>query len=55
MQVYYFNIYNGGMHPVARVMKSQDQPSFATSIVRALFRALYAHDMFRLLPKAICR
>jgi hypothetical protein len=33
------------MQPVARVIKSQDKPSFATSIVRALFRALYAHNV----------
>jgi hypothetical protein len=32
--------------------KSQDKPSFLTSIVPALFRALYAHNMFRLLVKA---
>jgi hypothetical protein len=36
-------------------IKSQDKPSFTTSIVRALFRAHYVHNMFRLLPKAIFR
>jgi hypothetical protein len=46
---------NGGMHLVARIIKSQDKPSFTTSIVCALFRVLYAHNMFRLLPKAIFR
>jgi hypothetical protein len=29
------HLYSGGMHPVARVMKSQDKSPFATSIVRA--------------------
>jgi hypothetical protein len=47
--------YNGGKHPVARIIKSQDKPSSAASIVRALFRAIYVHDMFRLFPKAIFR
>jgi hypothetical protein len=49
------HFYNGGMHPVARIIKSQDKPSFATNIVHALFRVLYAHNMFRLLPKTIFR
>jgi hypothetical protein len=35
--------------------ESQYKPSFTTSIVRAIFRTLYVHNMFRLLPKAIFR